>query len=173
LRWRQEDGSFPQVVYPNLKVNRFPQWIAAVGDILHAITCLQPYGVDVDLTPTLHWMLQGQSPDGGFRTAHGFASQITQRVPPSIGDFRDVLPICGWVDKTWRYLTGTIPVEDTLPEAHAKNLAYEQTCVFRGKPFRYQETDDVIRLFDEERLAYEWIKGTSWPSHCDPWFYMK
>jgi hypothetical protein len=32
LRWRYEDGSFPQVVYSSGRVNRYPQWIAAVGD---------------------------------------------------------------------------------------------------------------------------------------------
>jgi len=74
LRWRYEDGSFPQVVYRGGRVNRYPQWIAAVGDILRALALLHKYGFVADAEPTLAWLLRGQDPTGAFRAAHGFAS---------------------------------------------------------------------------------------------------
>ena len=30
-RWQDPDGGFPQVVYADGRVNRFPRWVAAVG----------------------------------------------------------------------------------------------------------------------------------------------
>ncbi len=173
LRTRREDGSFPQVIYPHRQVNRFPQWIAAAGDILHAAACLRPYGLEADLTATLDWMLAGQSPGGGFRTAHGFASQITQRPPGPVPDLRDILPVCGWVDKAWRYLTGVLPADSMPEDGPSDDIFYEQGCVFRNRRLRYREDATTVRVFDAQRPVYEWVKGTPWPSTCDPLLYLK
>lgn len=40
LRWRNPDGSFPQVLYPRGRINPYPYWIAATGDILRAMDIL-------------------------------------------------------------------------------------------------------------------------------------
>jgi len=109
LRWRCEDGSFPQVVYPGGRINRYPQWVAGVGDILRVMALLEAHGFKADSGPTLEWLLHGQQPSGGFRTAHGFASQVSQREPGKVPEFRDLLPVCGWSDKAFRYLTEALP----------------------------------------------------------------
>lgn len=103
LRWRYPDGSFAQVVYPRGRVNRYPQWIAAAGDILRCLDLLRPAGLDYADTPSLEWLLAGQRPDGGFRTAQGFG-----KITPGgkTDDPRDELSVCGWADKAFRYLTG-------------------------------------------------------------------
>jgi hypothetical protein len=105
LRVRYPDGSFPQVVYPGNRVNRFPQWVAAVCDILRALDLARSVGVNYDAIPTLKWLLAGSRPDGAFRTAAGFG-RATPR--GKADDPRDDLPVVGWNDKAFRYLTGIL-----------------------------------------------------------------
>jgi len=105
LRWRYEDGSFPQVIYSDRRISRYPQWVAGLGDIMHALDSLSPLGVNYERQLTLDFLLAGRKSDGGIRTANGFGN-----VTPFGGqeDFRDDLSVCGWADKAFRYLTGLI-----------------------------------------------------------------
>lgn len=107
-RSRYPDGSFPQVIYPGGRVNRYPQWVAAVGDILRSMALARAVGVDWDEAPTLCWLLAGRRADGSLRTAVGFG-----RATPggSSNDPRDDVPVCGWADKAFRYLTRLIQVK--------------------------------------------------------------
>jgi len=105
LRVRYEDGSFPQVVYPGGRINRYPQWVAAIGDVLRALDLARSVGLTCDCTPSLHWLLAGRRPDGAFRTALGFG-RVTPR--GAADDPRDALPVVGWNDKAFRYLTGIL-----------------------------------------------------------------
>lgn len=105
LRWRYPDGSFPQVIYPRQRVNRYPQWVAAVGDILRALDLAQQVGFEYDQAPSMDWLLAGRRPDGAFRTARGFGSAAPGGHP---ADLRDDLAVVGWNDKAFRYLTGLL-----------------------------------------------------------------
>lgn len=106
LRCRYLDGSFPQVIYPGGLINRYPQWIAGAGDILRGLDLALCTGFDYDPTGSLAWLLSGRRADGGFRTAVGFGRA---RPGGQSNDPRDELPVCGWCDKTFRYLTGIWP----------------------------------------------------------------
>ena len=110
LRWRYEDGSFPQVIYPSGRINRYPQWIAAAADTLRALDLARNVGVTFDALPTLRWLLRGRWPDGAFCTAVGFgrATGFGRGTDP-----RDDLGVCGWSDKAFRYLTGLCPSDIT------------------------------------------------------------
>jgi hypothetical protein len=99
---RYPDGSWPQVRYPGGRVNRYPQWVAPVGDVLLALDLLQPYGLDDEREPTLDWLLAGRLPDGSFRSGVGFGRA---RIPPHKTDPRDEIACVGWTDKAFRYLT--------------------------------------------------------------------
>jgi len=188
LRWRYEDGSFPQVVYPGGRVNRYPQWIAAVGDILRAMSLLKAYGFEADPEPTLTWLLQGQEPSGAFRTAWGFAAQITQRQPGHLPEFRDLLPVCGWNDKAFRYLTelrskgaeeqgcrdareqGVKKTEYGIrnTEHGTRMTNYETDCLLGNQRVHYQEDETGIELQHEGEVLYRWQKGASWAEVCRP-----
>ncbi len=102
---RYEDGSFPQVLYSDLRSNRYPQWIAGLGDILRAMDLLVTLGMTYNRKPTLDFLLAGRKSDGSIKTAKGFG-----KVNPfgMDDDFRDGLSVCGWVDKAFRYLTGLL-----------------------------------------------------------------
>ena len=166
LQWRYNDGSFPQVVYPGGRVNRYPQWIAATGDILRAMALLAPYGFEADPEPTLAWLLRGQEPLGGFRTARGFASQISQREPGALPEFRDLLPVIGWSSMAFRYLTDLWP--DGAEEKQAAAERFEVPCVFRGRELTFAETEDQIELWDGTEPLYRWRKGAAWAEVCPP-----
>jgi hypothetical protein len=111
LKVRYEDGSFPQVIYPGGRLNRYPQWVAAAGDLLRALDLASAVGLSYDSTPSLRWLLAGRRPDGAFRTASGFG-----RVTPAgaANDPRDALPVVGWNDKAFRYLTGQLAAMNDL-----------------------------------------------------------
>jgi hypothetical protein len=99
------DGSFPQVLYPKNRRNRYPQWIAGVSDILRPLGLMRLYEVDFDETASLGWLLDGVRPDGGIWTAIGFG-----QVAPfgKSDDPRDKMSVCGWAGKAFRYLTGRL-----------------------------------------------------------------
>lgn len=105
LSWRYADGSFPQVIYPAGRINRYPLWVAAVGDILRILEMLLPFGLIYDPQPTFDWLMKGRSSDGGFHTAVGFG-----KIMPfgKNNDPRDKMSVCGWADKAFRYLTSLV-----------------------------------------------------------------
>ncbi len=118
LSWRYADGSFPQVIYPAGRINRYPQWVAAVGDILRILDMLLPFGVVYDPQPTRDWLMSGRRPDGGFHTAVGFG-----KITPfgQLDDPRDRMSVCGWADKAFRYLTGLIAPTKLSERSAAKS----------------------------------------------------
>jgi hypothetical protein len=177
LSCRFDDGSFPQVIYPRTsrtlsvesrrgRLNRYPVWIAATGDVLRATALLAPYGVQADPQPTMDWLLRGQQPTGAFSTAWGFASQASQQAPGPLPEFRDVLPACGWNDKAFRYLTDLIG-EESLPEVHDLGTS-EQPCLFRGLEAVYREDRLLIEVHRGRDILYRWRKGDVWAQVAAP-----
>jgi hypothetical protein len=168
LRWRYENGSFPQVVYGDGKTNRYPQWIAGTGEILHAIDLLAPYGVEADPLPTMEWLLRGQAPSGGFRTARGFASQISQRDPGPVPEFRDLLPVVGWNSMPLYYLSGILTTTlDEQSSVESDLLSGETPCTLRGHNLRYSENAEAIELHRNGDVRYRWRKGAPCAEVCE------
>ncbi|MBN1954929.1 MAG: hypothetical protein JW900_07745 [Anaerolineae bacterium] len=173
LRWRADDGSFPQVIYPRRRVNRYPQWIAAAGDVLRAMALLAPYGLEADPQPTLEWLLAGQEPTGGFRTAHGFAAQVSQQKPGPLPEFRDLLPACGWNDKALRYLTAVLEAGWQETPAVDPPAPFAADCTLRGERCQYREDRESIELARGGKLLYRWRKGAAWAEVCAPELWWK
>lgn len=113
LRWRCEDGGFPQVVYPGGQANRYPQWVSGVGDVLRTLKATRALGLEFDEGPTLAWLLRGRQADGTIRTAVGFGKAT---LGGNREDRRDTICVCGWADKAFRYLTECLrPTEADHP----------------------------------------------------------
>jgi hypothetical protein len=162
LRWRDPDGAFPQVIYPHGRLNRYPRWVAGVGDVLRALTLLRRHGLPGDLEPTRRWLLTGQLAGGAFKPAEGFGSQVAQR-PPSrreSPDARDLLPVVGWNDKALRYLAA----EADLPPAAGPLASGEQACAWRGRPATYREDETVVEVTAGGASYYRWRKDETWAS---------
>jgi hypothetical protein len=157
-RWVSDDGSFPTVIYDNRRVNWYPSWIAALGDILRAAKEMRPYGFDADLSSVEHRLLAGQDASGGIQTATGFAAQASGKYE-SILDLRDILHVAGWCDKAFRYLTST--VGPGLPECQSSE--FEAPCIFRGQQLYLVETPEMLEVYRDHEACYRWRKGERWP----------
>lgn len=160
MRQRYDDGSFPQVVYPGGRANRYPQWVAATGDILRALDAVRTYGYAWDVAPSLAWLLGGRQARGGIATAHGFAEQAWQRRPGPVAELRDLVPVCGWADKAFRYLAGLVAEGQALPAVWVSDV--ELPCVTRRRHGVWRETDEELRLEIGGAPAYSWRKGEPW-----------
>jgi hypothetical protein len=141
-------------------VKRYPQWFAGAGDILRVMKLFHQLGINVPIKETHEWLLKGFTNSAGCFTAYGFASQGNQKKPPDIPDFLDILPVCGWVDKAFRYLASCISgIVEFEPEKF--NVA-DLRCHFRGRPARYYEDEKCIRVRKDNELLYCWEKAKNW-----------
>lgn len=167
VRWRDGDGGFAQVVYNRQRVNRYQKWIAGAGDMLNALRLIEPYGFNVDTGTSQNWLLQGQTSMGGFRSAYGFARQTTQRQPPALPEFRDLVPVCGWSDKAFRYLSALLPAGANLPEKAALK-PFESECLYRGKRMVFREDENVMELRHRQAVIYRFRKQQDWAEVWQP-----
>lgn len=162
LRVRLEDGSLPQVVYDDgRRVNRYPQWIAALGDVLRAMDLMTGHGMVIDTEPTMRWLLRGRQSSASLRTAHGFSSQVSQAHPSTLPDFRDLVGVCGWVDKAFHYLTG-LPASIGVAEAWEHLSRIAMPCRFDKQPAMFREDEASITVRRGNIIVYRWRKGTTW-----------
>jgi hypothetical protein len=153
------EGGFAQVVYADGRRNVYQGWVAGVGDVLRIARAVP--GVDADLSAGDAWLLGGLHPTGGISTAWGFGGQVSQRKPGALPDFRDLLPVCGWADKAFRYLCTRLDENAVIPAAAPQPIEVE--CLNRGARVRYREDQASIRLTDARgRVIYRWQKGAPW-----------
>jgi hypothetical protein len=173
VRFRCDDGSFPQVIYENGKINRFPQWIAATGDILRAMQMVPLGRQDIQVAPTLRWLVERQDVNGTFPTAYGFGSQVSQRCPDTLPDFRDILPVCGWADKSFRFLTGLMLGSQVgaNPELNGFQADLEspvrKECLLGKRRVTYSEGPTTMELRDRDEILFHWKKKTAWAEVSD------
>jgi hypothetical protein len=170
MRHVDADGRLPQVLYRRGKrrsLNRFPQWIAPLGDVLRALEMLRPLGLDADTSALASALRAGCLPSGGVATARGFAAQISQRYDPAAPpDFRDNLPVAGWADKAFAWLAGQVPAGEPLPSPRTAEAVLD--CVMRGWTAQWRETAAAMTLTVGGRALYEWRKGEPWAAVVAP-----
>jgi hypothetical protein len=164
LRWRDDDGGFPQVVYGDERIARYPRWVAAVGDVLRGLDMLGPFGLSGDLAPTEEWLLAGCLPTGGVMTARGFARQARPEGGSGPPEFRDLLTVAGWADKAFRWLAGKAEGEVTEPAP----AAHEAEATFLGRRLTYRADADGVTLRERGRVVYRWRPGDDW-AEAEPW----
>jgi hypothetical protein len=164
------DGRLPQALYRRGKrrsLNRFPQWIAPLGDVLRALEMLRPLGLDTDTSAMASTLRAGCLPSGGVATARGFAAQIGQRYDPAAPpDFRDNLPVAGWADKAFAWLAGQVPAGQPLPPPQTGDVIVE--CAAQGQAAQWRETAAAMTLTAGGRTLYEWRKGQPWAAVVAP-----
>ncbi len=167
-RWCYIDGSLPTVIYPNRQVNRYPCWVAPLGDILRAADEVRTYGFDDDLSATIQFLLAGADSSGGIQTARGFAAQAGGKAGPD-PDIRDVLHVVGWSDKVLRYLAAH--TSSTLPPASSGR--FSAACTFRGQPMWLTETSTMLEIAGPQGICYHWQKGEPWPRIASQEFWLR
>lgn len=167
MRVRYDDGSFPQVIYSPSRSNRYPQWIAGTGDILRAISVANALGGGFDAEPTIAWLNSGMQANGSIRTAHGFAAQHNQKLRSGLPEFRDVMPVCGWADKAFRYWAESLKPGSLIPVS-VPTASIEHACMLRDTECIYRESDQAIELWRGKTLLYRWQKGSMWAEVNSP-----
>ena len=159
-------GRLPQVVYPNGQ-NRYPQWIAPLGDLLRVLELLVPYGFEYNKNSLETTLFHGQLPSGGFATAIGFVAQVSQKYEDgSLPDFRDHIPVVGWCDKAFAYLAMIAPEGQPLPLAYNADVSLD--CQVRSQPATWYETTTEMKLMIADKTLYHWRKGEFWASVVAP-----
>jgi len=169
-RWMFADGSFPAVIYPNLKINHFPCWIAPLGDVLRAEQEIRPYGISFEFLNVRERMLFYQDASGGIQTGRGFAAMTGGKLD-QLPEFRDLLHVTGWVDKAFRALAAQVPKNQPLPRTEVSDFISE--CVFRGRTMQFRETSDEISMTANEEVLYCWEKGQPWPEIAYKEFWLR
>lgn len=170
-RHRDERGLLTQVLYRR-GVNRYPQWVAPLGDVLRVADLLRPYGAGADWSQTRTALRQGQAASGGIVTGRGFGAQVRQRIPRQQRksgpqrDFRDMIPVAGWCDKAFRYLATQVGAGATLPPA--QNDPVSEPCLLRGQRALWEEDAHTMRLTIDQTPVYCWRKGEDWAATLSP-----
>ena len=123
-------------------------------------------GVRTDLSAMQGQMMDGQLPTGGLVTGRGFGGQVSQR-NGQMPDFRDCIPVAGWSDKAFRFLTGCLPHKSEIPRP--KTTAWTTRCIVRGKTAVWREDQQEMKLTIGENVLYQWQKGQQLAIYPKPW----
>lgn len=157
------EGGFYQVQYENGKVGKYPVWVAGGGDILYGMSRLiGQHDNLIEAKPV--WLLQHQDPCGGLRTSCGFGAWAGNRGGAGRLDFEDVLHVCGWNDKAFRFLATLLPEGCDLPAPSIQICRVE--CMFGQTEAEYLEDDrDItVRALKSRKILYHWDKKEKWAS---------
>jgi hypothetical protein len=156
------DGAWPQIVYRKGRDMTWPRWLAGAGDILlafHAAGRPLPAGA-------LERLLASQLPSGGFPTGEGFASQLHQAQPDDPPDFRDLVPVAGWNDKTFRLLCALLPEGTPLPNAAVAEV--ERKVRIGDRHGTLFESAEALELKADGATLYRWYKDEPWARTVAP-----
>jgi hypothetical protein len=168
LRQKGQDGGLLPAVYPNRQSNRWPQWTAALGDVLLAADLLGEFGLTYDLEALAQRVLDGQDASGGIQTGRGFDAQAGG-MPGSVPDFRDLLHVAGWCDKTFLWLARHCS-GSSLPEITLQ--PFQTACTFQGLELNFFEDKARVQIVRGGATVYLWIKGEAWGREASPEFWL-
>jgi len=151
-----------------------PVWISPSGDVLRALIALQPHmdipaGMIHSLAQTL---IAAQTDAGGIPTARGLGRKGSTREFRGLPDFRDLLPVVGWCDKTFRALALLVEPGAQIEDMPVQDVRLD--CSWKTRPCLYEESESTIRLTERRiprggrsPLLYEWRKGEVYPRAFD------
>ena len=134
------DGAWPQIVYARTGGHALASLGSGGRDILLAFLAAEEPLPE----PALQRLLDGQLASGGFVSGAGFAAQRSQHPSAGPPDFRDLLPVSGWNDKTFRLLCELLPAGTPLPEIEPEPV--EREVSIGGHHGRFVETGEAFRL---------------------------
>ncbi len=144
-----------------------PQMIAGAGDVLRFLLRAAAAGIDTGTVADRlgRTLLVSQLPSGGLPTARGFVAKGLARSPRTV-ELRDILPVAGWVDKTFRALTAWLPEGSQLPAAVVR--PYGVKVAWRGRVVEFREDGAQFEVIDQRgKPVYVWRKGTRAPQICE------
>lgn len=133
------------------KIERYPQWIAGCGTIIHQIKRLESHGYRYDLNRTINSLLEQQHPHGGFPTFLGFTDLFYPNLFPAEPEkrkWRDVIATPNWNCFVFELLSFLIEQGSIIPK---------QTCKFpilipcddgkNSQAYSIYENKTLVRFF--------------------------
>lgn len=130
------------------------------GELANSLNAVGRIGrlKDLDLDHWLSLILDEQRPSGAFKTASGFGSRAGTL------DWRDCLPVCGWIAQIYAYLarfhSGTLGSFSAQP--------WSTDVMVAGQRAVFEESERSFLLRDSKnKQIYFWEKGASWAKRCD------
>ncbi|OQY46054.1 MAG: hypothetical protein B6242_08835 [Anaerolineaceae bacterium 4572_78] len=169
LRLINEHGTYFGY-YPHGKLIRCPNWISPSGDVLRALLVLQPH-MNIPqnkIEQLVKVLFTNQHASGGIATAYKLDKKGAKYLLKSeLPDFRDVLPVVGWCDKTFRALTllATAEAMNSALSEIGHNSYHEMDCTWNKQLCLYVEDTKEIHLtaVDGKKTLYQWRKGEWYP----------
>ena len=144
-----------------------PTWVSPSGDILRALILLKPWLPEAEqrVDELADAIIGSQLPSGGIPTAFGLGRKGSVSLHTGLPDFRDVLPVVGWVDKSFRALAMLVPEAAELTPGPGMHAEFEIPCTWKGKQCWYRECDERIALVQQRsgQALYLWYKGDYYP----------
>jgi hypothetical protein len=151
LQDMRDRPGFYQLKYPDKSLGKYPVWIAGLGDILRCSGISDRKEID--------FIINNQDTIGGIRTSYGFNFKGRGSNYDGEYDFRDMLHVCGWNDKAFRFLTQFV---DSVPGADVSQTELE--CIYKGADARFIENEKEVLVKDrkDHKIFYHWKKGERW-----------
>jgi hypothetical protein len=151
-------------VYGSGQLCLSPQMIAGSGDVVRFLHRVHGHGfadTRVSVTHLQTLLLSQQQPSGGLPTAWGFTRKgLTHDTAER--ELRDVLPVVGWVDKTFRAFSLLLDDNIRLPASQLET--HQADVTWLGNRCTFTETTSGMTLEDARGKArYAWRKGTRSP----------
>jgi len=153
-------------IYPDGHPISCPTWISPSGDLLRALIAMRPFAPVPDqvIDQLGSLIVASQFPSGGIPTAFGLGQKGQTRRPSGRPDFRDLIPVVGWCDKSFRALT---MLAFELELASNSSVLAETTveCTWKNRECLFHEDAECMALIDQRRRValYEWKKGEDFP----------
>lgn len=152
--------------YKDNRLITSPTWVSPSGDCLRAFHLLAPHMDTQDsITRLTQTLIDHQHTSGGMYTAHNLGHKGGVRPRNGTPDFRDVLPVAGWCDKTFRAFALLYDAATGTASPTVEAQPAEVACVWKGKDCLYEETADYMQVREKRgrRIIYKWHKRTSYP----------
>jgi hypothetical protein len=153
--------------YADERLIQSPRWIAPSGDLLRALISARAW-IEVDenkIAALAQMIVAAQTPGGGIPTSYGLFARGAVKSPHGLPGFRDVLPVAGWCDKSFRALTMLGAAADSAPLA-----PYETACIWRGVECIFSEDRAAMILKTlQGKTLFHWIKGEMYPAIMELW----
>ncbi|OGH94971.1 MAG: hypothetical protein A2538_04760 [Candidatus Magasanikbacteria bacterium RIFOXYD2_FULL_41_14] len=128
-------------------------WVAASGDILSAFLSINQLSV---YDQYINWLLDKQLESGGFPT---FIREDGSY------DLLDIVPVTGWNDKMFNFLTDLAQLEKNdfknLGSQHSYKLQNYPLC---GGKYFYAEDNDSMVLKTKNSVVFSWTKNNIFSS---------
>jgi len=132
------------------------------GEVADVLISAERVGMaDVfDVDSIVSDILERQLPSGAFMTAQGFRAQQKSTTP----DWRDIMPVCGWIAKIYNLLAHLHPEakEEFKPESWSKD------GTIGGKTATMSESNTKIVMQNRKgNFIYSWEKKKRFADECD------